>query len=130
MPFGDRTGPAGQGPRTGRGAGFCGRFGVPGSMNRGAGQGLFGGGRGGAGRGWRHCFNATGLTGWQRAFGWRRGRTGASVPTSTTSAVTGCEEELAQFKDQAGSSRARLKTSASASKCWKPRRSRSRETRG
>ncbi|MGB9609626.1 MAG: DUF5320 domain-containing protein [Bryobacteraceae bacterium] len=58
MPFGDGTGPLGQGPRTGRGAGFCSGFGVPGSLNRGG--GFFGRGRGG-GRGWRN---------WQGAFGW------------------------------------------------------------
>jgi len=67
MPFGDRTGPAGLGPRTGRGAGFCGGFGVPGFMNRGIGLGFFG--RGG-GRGWRNWFYATGLTRWQRASLW------------------------------------------------------------
>ena len=48
MPGGDRTGPLGMGAMTGRGAGFCG------------------------GRGCRHRFYATGLTGWQRA--------GAGVP--------------------------------------------------
>lgn len=50
MPGGDRTGPFGQGPLTGRGAGFCGGFGGPGyagGFRRG-----FGGGRGaGMGRG-------------------------------------------------------------------------------
>ena len=30
MPFGDRTGPMGLGPMTGRGAGFCAGFGTPG----------------------------------------------------------------------------------------------------
>jgi len=68
MPGGDRTGPMGMGPRTGRGAGFCAGLGVPGFMNRGFGGG-FGGGRGGrgGGRGRRNMFYATGLTGWQRA---------------------------------------------------------------
>lgn len=33
MPFGDRTGPAGMGPMTGRAAGFCAGFPVPGYMN-------------------------------------------------------------------------------------------------
>jgi len=33
MPAGDRTGPMGQGPMTGRGAGFCAGFGVPGYAN-------------------------------------------------------------------------------------------------
>ncbi len=34
MPWGDRTGPWGFGPRTGRAAGFCSGFGMPGFMNR------------------------------------------------------------------------------------------------
>jgi len=57
---------------TGRGAGFCAGFGVPGFMNRwfGLGRRLFGRGRGG-GFGWRNMYYATGLTGWQRAaMGW------------------------------------------------------------
>lgn len=41
MPFGDRTGPMGQGPGTGRGRG----------MGRGAGRGRMGGNRAGAGPG-------------------------------------------------------------------------------
>lgn len=55
MPFGDRTGPAGMGPRTGRGAGYCSGFDYPGYV---AGPG-FGGGRGrgfGRGFGWRAGF--------------------------------------------------------------------------
>ncbi|RKX75034.1 MAG: hypothetical protein DRP87_15480 [Spirochaetes bacterium] len=68
MPYGDRTGPAGLGPRTGRGAGFCSGYPVPGYMNP------YGGVRGiggGWGRGYRHWYWATGLTGWQRAaMGW------------------------------------------------------------
>lgn len=34
MPGGDRTGPWGQGPRTGRRAGFCSGYKMPGFMNR------------------------------------------------------------------------------------------------
>jgi hypothetical protein len=34
MPRGDGTGPAGQGPMTGRGAGFCAGFNMPGYANR------------------------------------------------------------------------------------------------
>ncbi len=33
MPWGDGTGPMGMGPMTGRGAGFCAGYGVPGYMN-------------------------------------------------------------------------------------------------
>jgi hypothetical protein len=70
MPFGDRTGPLGFGPRTGRAMGYCSGFPGPGSMNLVPGQGWFGFGRGrgrgwfGGGRGWRHCYWATGLPGW------------------------------------------------------------------
>ena len=60
MPRGDRTGPAGMGPMTGRAAGFCAGYGVPGFANPGFGMGRgFGGGYGrgfgrgfGRGRGW------------------------------------------------------------------------------
>ena len=66
MPGGDRTGPLGMGPMTGRAGGYCTGFQMPGfanSMDR-YGFGMRGG-RGG-GRGHRHRFYATGLTGWQR----------------------------------------------------------------
>ncbi len=66
MPSGDRTGPAGMGPMTGRAAGYCAGYPVPGYMNPVPGGGFWGWGRGG-GRGWRNWFYATGLTGWQRA---------------------------------------------------------------
>ena len=69
MPRGDRTGPAGMGPMTGRAAGFCAGYSVPGYANPipGAG-GAFGRGFGrGGGWGWRNMYYATGLTGWRRA---------------------------------------------------------------
>lgn len=66
MPRGDRTGPAGMGPMTGRAAGYCAGYSVPGYMNTVPGGGFWGWGRGG-GRGRRNRFYATGLTGWQRA---------------------------------------------------------------
>jgi hypothetical protein len=70
MPRGDRTGPQGMGPQTGRAAGFCAGYDVPGYANPGPGRG-YGMGRGGAwgrggGRGWRHWFHATGLPRWAR----------------------------------------------------------------
>ena len=64
MPGGDRTGPAGMGPMTGRAAGYCAGYPIPGCGF--GGFGAFGRGRGG-GRGRRNRFYATGLTGWQRA---------------------------------------------------------------
>ncbi len=38
MPRGDGTGPLGQGPRTGRGMGFCAGYSAPGYMNAGFGR--------------------------------------------------------------------------------------------
>jgi len=68
MPFGDGTGPAGAGPMTGRGLGYCAGYSTPGSLNGFPGwRSGFGFARGGRGR--RNRFYATGLTGWQRA-GW------------------------------------------------------------
>ncbi len=73
MPRGDKTGPMGMGPMTGRGAGNCAGYGMPGYMNPIAGRGFgmgygrgggFGGG--GGGRGWRHWYYATGQPGWMR----------------------------------------------------------------
>jgi hypothetical protein len=71
MPGGDRTGPTGMGPMTGRAAGYCAGYPAPGYANPAFGRGFgFGRGRGG-GRGRRNWFYATGLTGWQRgAYGY------------------------------------------------------------
>jgi len=72
MPRGNRTGPQGLGPMTGRGAGFCAGFRMPGFANALFGRGA-GGGRqafGGGGRGWRNWFYATGLPGWMRLGGY------------------------------------------------------------
>jgi hypothetical protein len=71
MPFGDRTGPQGLGPRTGRRAGYCSGVGMPGSIDpvlSGAGFG-FGRGRGWfcGGRGLRNWCRATGLPRWAGA---------------------------------------------------------------
>jgi hypothetical protein len=66
MPGGDGTGPAGMGPMTGRAAGFCAGYPVPGYANPVGGRGYGGWGRGG-GRGRRNWFYATGLPGWIRA---------------------------------------------------------------
>lgn len=58
MPFGDRTGPGGLGPMTGRGMGYCNGYDMPGA---------WAGGRGRGGRGWGRGF------GYHRGFG-RMGR--------------------------------------------------------
>ena len=99
MPRGDRTGPQGMGPMTGRGAGYCAGFGAPGYMNRGPGMGSGGGGgrRGhGGGRGHRNWFHATGMPGWQRA---GMGMAAYGFPAQAQ-AATG-EAELEALKGQA-----------------------------
>ncbi len=67
MPGGDGTGPAGMGPMTGRAAGYCAGYSMPGFANPIPGRGAWGWGRGRGGWGRRNWFYATGLTGWQRA---------------------------------------------------------------
>ena len=97
MPYGDRTGPQGLGPRTGRGAGYCSGFSEPGSMNPVPGRGFFGFGRGrgsrgvGKGCGWGNCYRATGFPG--RA---RGGYGFSSFPARLTD-----EEEMDILRDEA-----------------------------
>jgi Family of unknown function (DUF5320) len=90
MPSGDRMGPKGAGPRTGRGAGWCAGFAVPGFANATPGR-MMGMGLGyrGGGRGWRNMYYATGLPGWARA--------GYAPPTPTP------EVELSLLKAEAKS---------------------------
>ena len=68
MPGGDRTGPLGMGPMTGRAAGYCAGYSNPGFTNPVFGRGVRGFGRGffGRGRGNRHMYYATGLPFWAR----------------------------------------------------------------
>jgi hypothetical protein len=71
MPGGDRTGPAGMGSMTGRAAGYCAGYSVPGYANPAGGRFFgagrsFSGARGGRGRGYRNWYRTTGLFGWQR----------------------------------------------------------------
>jgi hypothetical protein len=97
MPFGDRTGPQGLGPRTGRGAGYCSGFPGPGSMNPVPGRGFLGFGRGrgsrgfGGGRGWGNCYWATGFPG--RAWG--------GYGFSRSAAGFTAEEEMDILRDEA-----------------------------
>ena len=104
MPRGDRTGPWGEGPMTGRRAGYCAGNDAPGYMNPGQGGGFggYGMGRGrrggsfGGGRGYRHWFRATGIPGWMRGrgAGWRYD---ASVPAAPVSR----EQRMATLAGQA-----------------------------
>ena len=62
MPGGDGTGPIGQGPMSGRAAGFCAGYQMPGYANPHYGRGL--------GRGWGRDFGR-GYWGRGRGLGWR-----------------------------------------------------------
>ncbi len=86
MPRGDRTGPMGAGPMTGRAAGFCAGNTAPGYANFGGGRGRgMGFGRGGGGgRGFGRGFG--------RGWGWPVAGVGAP-PTG--------DQELAVLKQQA-----------------------------
>lgn len=79
MPRGDHAGPMGMGPMTGRAAGYCAGFGMPGYANTAPGRFMgmnFGPGHGnwrqnfGGGRGLRNMFYLTGLPGWMRFGGY------------------------------------------------------------
>ncbi|MCK4313588.1 DUF5320 family protein [Candidatus Bathyarchaeota archaeon] len=70
MPRGDRTGPQGLGPMTGRAAGYCAGYPVPGYMNPIPGYGR------GFGRGWGRGYGRGFGRGWGRGYG----RQGVSYP--------------------------------------------------
>ena len=88
MPGGDGTGPQGLGPRTGRAAGYCAQYPVPGYANPNLGRGFYRGG----GRGRRNLYYATGLTGWQRG--------AYSYPPPVVQAIPK-EQEVVELKNEA-----------------------------
>jgi len=92
MPAGDRTGPRGMGPMTGRGAGFCAGYPVPGYMNPQFAAHPFGH-RPFGGHGYRNWFYATGQPGWVRFGGY-----GSAYPTAPASMTA--EEEQEMLKNQ------------------------------
>ena len=98
MPGGDRTGPAGLGPMTGRAAGFCAGYPVPGYANPIGGRGFLGRGRGFGGGGWgrRNWYHATGLPGWVRA-----GYAGAAYEGAPIAPGFSTQQELDSLKGQA-----------------------------
>lgn len=129
MPGGDRTGPMGAGPMTGRAAGLCtgnvapGFANTPGGRGFGGGGGGFGGGRGGGGgggggggrggRGRRNRFHATGLTGWQRAEADMPAVDGGQVvpdaqPEPDVASAVGKGQALGVLKQQAESMRQQM----------------------
>ena len=125
MPRGDRTGPAGMGPMSGRGAGYCAGYarlgfanGLPGrgaGMNRGAGAAPESGGAwmpggGGAGRGWRNWFRQFGLCGGRRGR-WPFG-TAAAAPAmfnrSREDEIQALRNDLQGYERAAAQIRSRL----------------------
>lgn len=88
MPAGNRRGPAGMGPMTGRGAGYCAGYTMPGYANpmggRMMGFGMYGG------HGYRNWFHATGQPGWMRM---------GAYPQPAPAPITP-EEEQQMLKDQ------------------------------
>jgi len=107
MPGGDGTGPMGLGPMTGRAAGFCTGYGIPGYANYAYGRGFraCGRGRSGGGRGYRNWYYRTGLTGWQRAAvgmpvrGYPYACGGVYIPPAPM--ATNRQQELDMLKGQA-----------------------------
>jgi len=112
MPGGDRTGPAGMGPMTGRAAGYCTGRAVPGYAGGPGGRGFGGGGRGGGGRGrrgHRNWFYATGVPGWQRA-SWGEAAFGAPPPVVPPGPAADPEQECDELKRQASDLTATLES--------------------
>ncbi len=107
MPGGDRTGPVGMGPMTGRAAGYCAGFGAPGYTSPVPGSGLgFSRGRG-RGFGWRA---------WGCRPGFGNPWYGAAMPMDTSYAASwgarslSREEELDYLRNQAGALQQELDT--------------------
>jgi hypothetical protein len=107
MPRGDRTGPEGLGPMTGRARGYCAGYPVAGFANRGTGMG-FGGGYGwsrGRGRvgggGWRNRYRLRdpGWWDWSRV-GFGSPMVSPSVPFAYYAFATK-EQQLDRLKRQA-----------------------------
>ncbi|MGC9309371.1 MAG: DUF5320 domain-containing protein [Candidatus Nanoarchaeia archaeon] len=98
MPQGDRTGPAGQGPMTGRGLGFCAGNDSPGFTQPGI--GFRGGGR----------FRAPRMgRGFGRGFAWRAQPQQQAVQETKANEREMLEQELASIKQEQKEIEQRLK---------------------
>jgi len=102
MPGFNGIGPAGMGPMTGGGRGFC-AVPLSGARPLGFGRGFFGRGRGffgrGGGSGRRNWYYATGLPGWARA-GYGMGGYGTFYEDPYASGMTS-QQEADMLKEQA-----------------------------
>lgn len=84
---------------TGRRAGYCAGYGVPGYANPIAGG--FGGGRGWGGRGRRNWYHATGVPGWGRG-GWPRwGQAGYPGYYAPPTGLPPARDEASALREQA-----------------------------
>ncbi len=100
MPWGDRTGPLGQGPKTGRGLGFCAGYDSPGyTKGTPAGRG-YGFGRGWFGRGWGRGLGFGRGVGWRWNWSWPQ-TASATEPQKT--AETSNSAELSAMKNELNS---------------------------
>ena len=97
MPRGDRTGPAGEGPMTGRGMGYCAGYDRPGFMNQGRGFGR------GPGRGFRGGFGYGRGPGSRFGYGYNDPGTFTGVSEKTV-----IENEIRILKDQLSALEERL----------------------
>jgi hypothetical protein len=109
MPGGDRTGPRGLGPMTGRATGYCAGFAAPGYANPGSRAGFWCR-RGGAGRGWRNQYYETGLTGWQRGAGWQGQTFAEGQPTGYDRQAMSHDQKLEALRIQAEHMQTTLET--------------------
>jgi hypothetical protein len=100
MPRGDRTGPAGMGPMTGRGAGYCAGYPVPGYMNPYGGRLGAGFGRG-RGRWWGYPYSVQ---------NWGAGYTPFpfTAPYSSEQEKEALQNQVKVFEDQIKSMRERI----------------------
>ena len=101
MPRGDRTGPAGMGPMSGRAAGYCAGYNQPGFTNA-------AGGKLGGGFGWGRGFGGRGM-----GYGFGRGRYlggyDYAYPPYANPAAPTREQELDMLKNQADALNTQLK---------------------
>lgn len=101
MPSGDRTGPNGMGPMTGRRAGFCAGFSTPGYMNPYGGGGAFRRAHRGGGRGYGRGF---GFAAPVQPYGYPSYNWAESVPygySDPEAAAAQPGQEIEVLKDQA-----------------------------
>ena len=120
MPRGDRTGPMGYGPMTGRGLGYCAGYASPGYTKPGFGYRGFGGGWGrgwgrgygrgfgrGRGWGWRHHPYAWGAPAWP-AWDWGAGVPAPDVAPTPEQEMEYLQAEAEALKEQLDAIQARI----------------------